>query len=511
MAYTYEGYKWNGNPLGTAGGNVTWSVDGTVPASFENDLAQAFRWSDYGNITFTRVASSANITFTYGNIDGPLNVAGRATTSFNPANGRINSVNIILDSSENWTEDAGGVATSSLSGVRLSTVALHEVGHGIGLGHIESEPAIMNSVSSPAVNTLQASDIEGVQAIYGVVCYGPGTLIRTIAGDVAVEDLRIGDLVVTGSGEHRPVRWLGQRTVACRQHPDPRMAHPVRIARDAIGPNRPCRDLTVSPEHAVAVTVVDEVLVPAHRLVNGATIAYAECETITYWHVELDSHDILIANGLPAESYIDCGNRSFFTGCQGEAARAPSGSLAAYCRPLADETVVRAVRSRLRARALDLGWQLATDPLADLHVVADGRVVRPDVLGTRARFVLPVDAQEVWLMSDTGVPAETGESGDIRRLGVSLSGMSVDDGLTGCREIALDDPRLGEGFHVLEEDGARHRWTDGRARLPASLWAGCRGQVFVRVELLESELARWVPPAAEAGPKGHAPRLVWSA
>jgi hypothetical protein len=365
MAYTYEGYKWNGNPLGTAGGNVTWSVDGTVPASFENDLAQAFRWSDYGNITFTRVASSANITFTYGNIDGPLNVAGRATTSFNPANGRINSVNIILDSSENWTEDAGGVATSSLSGVRLSTVALHEVGHGIGLGHIESEPAIMNSVSSPAVNTLQASDIEGVQAIYGVVCYGPGTLIRTIAGDVAVEDLRIGDLVVTGSGEHRPVRWLGQRTVACRQHPDPRMAHPVRIARDAIGPNRPCRDLTVSPEHAVAVTVVDEVLVPAHRLVNGATIAYAECETITYWHVELDSHDILIANGLPAESYIDCGNRSFFTGCQGEAARAPSGSLAAYCRPLADETVVRAVRSRLRARALDLGWQLATDPLAE--------------------------------------------------------------------------------------------------------------------------------------------------
>jgi hypothetical protein len=240
------------------------------------------------------------------------------------------------------------------------------------------------------------------------------------------------------------------------------------------------------------VDVLGEVLVPAKCLVNGGTVAQIEVDEVTYWHVELDGHDILVANGLPAESYIDCGNRRFFTGCQGETARAPSGSLADYCQPLADETVIKAVRRRLRDRALELGWQLDADPLANLHIVADGRVIEPDVIGTTARFLLPVEAEDVWLASDTSVPAELGESGDARRLGVSLSGLSVDDGLTGRREIALDDPRLNAGFHALETEGGAHRWTDGRANLPASLWAGCRGHVFVRVECQANDLMRWV-------------------
>ena len=228
---------------------------------------------------------------------------------------------------------------------------------------------------------------------------------------------------------------------------------------------------------------------------NGSTIAQVEVDEVTYWHVELDSHHILIANGLPAESYIDCGNRDFFATGQGEVDPARTGSLADYCRPLADEMVIKAVRSRLHARALALGWRLDTDPLAGLHMVADGRVIRPEVDGTTARFLLPVEAREVWLASDTGVPADLGESGDRRRLGLDICALSVDDGLTGRREIALDDPRLDAGFHALETEGGAHRWTDGRARLPASLWADCRGHVFVRVECQANDLVRWVAPA----------------
>ena len=324
------------------------------------------------------------------------------------------------------------------------------------------------------------------------VCYCTGTLIRTIYGEIPVEHLTCGDLVITTSGDHRPIRWIGRNTLDCR---NTLTACPVRIAAGAFGEGRPSRDLFVSPDHAICVDILGEVLIPAYRLLNGSTIAQAEVDEVTYWHVELDSHDILLANSLPAESYIDCGNRSFFATGQGTVDPARTGSLADYCRPFADETVIKAVRSRLRARALDLGWRLDTDPLAGLHLVADKQVIRPEVAGTTARFLLPVEAKEVWLVSDTSVPADLGESGDERCLGVDVCALSVDDGLTGRREISLDDPRLDAGFHALETEGGAHRWTDGRARLPASLWAGCRGLVFVRVECQANDLVRWVAPA----------------
>ena len=144
------------------------------------------------------------------------------------------------------------------------------------------------------------------------VCFAAGVLIRIVAGDRAVEDLRVGDLVVTSSGTHRPVRWLGHRMIDCRSNP--LKSWPVRIARDAFGTDMPTRDLYVSPEHSLCVSVADtEVLIPAEKLVNGSTVAFAPTDTVTYWHVELDSHDILLANGLPAESFLEMGaNRRFF-------------------------------------------------------------------------------------------------------------------------------------------------------------------------------------------------------
>ena len=325
------------------------------------------------------------------------------------------------------------------------------------------------------------------------VCFTSGTLIRTRRGDVPVEHLAVGDVAVTASGGQRPIRWIGHTTLdGCGR--EFRAVQPVRIAAGAFGESRPSQDLFVSPGHAVCIDVLGEVLIPASRLINGATVAQVEVDAVTYWHVELDSHDILIANGLPAESYIDCGNRNFFATGQGAVDPVRSSSLADYCRPLADESVIRAVRSRLHTRALDLGWTCATDPLAGLHLVADGLVIRPDVAGTTARFLLPADAQDVLLVSDTSVPADLGESSDERRLGVSLSGLSVDDGLTGRREIALDDPRLDAGFHALETEGGAHRWTNGQAHLPSSLWVGCRGHVFVRVDCQANDLMRWVAP-----------------
>ena len=106
------------------------------------------------------------------------------------------------------------------------------------------------------------------------------------------------------------------------------------------------------------MTVVNEVLIPTSALINGATIAQLDVDTVTYWHVELDSHDIILANGLPTESYIDVGNRAFFaTGRGAIDPERDAATLADYCRPfVADGPIVHAVRQRLRGNALRLGW-----------------------------------------------------------------------------------------------------------------------------------------------------------
>ncbi len=140
------------------------------------------------------------------------------------------------------------------------------------------------------------------------------------------------------------------------------------------------------------------------------------------------------------------------------------------------------------------------EPFAGLHVLADGAVIRPDTHGLTARFVLPASARDVRLVSATSVPAHVVPgSSDDRRLGVSLEALTLDDGLTGSRPIAVDDVRLAQGFHAVDRDGAAAwRWTDGSALLPAELWQGCQGTVFLRLELSGPALPRWVGPQETA-------------
>ena len=142
-----------------------------------------------------------------------------------------------------------------------------------------------------------------------VICYAKGTFITTARGMVAVEKLKVGDLILTVSGKHEPLKWLGFRTVDCKRHPNQAEAHPVRIAKDAFAPNQPMRDLYLSPLHSV---YVDGILIPAIDLVNGNTITQEVRSKVTYFHVELPTHNAIFAEGLTAESYLDDNNRDFF-------------------------------------------------------------------------------------------------------------------------------------------------------------------------------------------------------
>jgi hypothetical protein len=120
---------------------------------------------------------------------------------------------------------------------------------------------------------------------------------------VVVEELIVGDLVRTVlRGAAAPIIWIGRREVDCARHGQPRKVWPVRIAAGAFGPGRPHTDLLLSPDHAV---FVDDVLIPIRRLINGTSIKQVPMDEVTYYHVELEQHDVLLAEGLPAESFLD--------------------------------------------------------------------------------------------------------------------------------------------------------------------------------------------------------------
>lgn len=144
------------------------------------------------------------------------------------------------------------------------------------------------------------------------MCFAAGTAIATPDGPVAVERLGPGDRVLLWGGGTAPVRRnLPRRLRAAELARDPRL-RPVRIAAGALGRGRPERDLTVSRQHRLlaASAIVrrmfgrDEVLIAAHRLTALPGIAVdARCAAVTYHHLALDSHRIVIAEGAPAESF----------------------------------------------------------------------------------------------------------------------------------------------------------------------------------------------------------------
>ncbi|AGB72196.1 MULTISPECIES: Hint domain-containing protein [Rhizobium] len=323
-----------------------------------------------------------------------------------------------------------------------------------------------------------------------IVCLVTGTLVRTTRGDVPVEELRVGDVAITASSQHRPIRWIGSTELDCTNVIDPRACWPIRIAAGALGANKPSQDLLVSPAHGICTAVVTDILIPASALVNGATIDHLECAKVQYWHVELDEHDILVTSGLSTESYIDHGNRDFFSETKGSSTRS-HGSGGERCLAYVSEgPLVDAVRMQLRARALDIGWALSDDPLADVHLVADGQRIDPVIKGWLAEFHVPASVVELWLASEWGAPNLISSSGDGRRLGLCLLKLVVEDGVAEPRHLLADDSRLTDGFHYVE-DGCR-RWTNGYARLPSSLWEGYRGLLRLTFEFAGPTVPHWI-------------------
>jgi autotransporter passenger strand-loop-strand repeat protein len=312
----------------------------------------------------------------------------------------------------------------------------------------------------------------------GAPCFCPGTLIRTDCGEKAVETLVAGDEVVTLMGGPGRIIWVGTRTLDCARHPSPETVWPVRVAASALGDDLPSRDLFLSPDHAL---FVDDVLIPVKQLVNGTTISQQPRDQVTYYHVELARHDVILAEGLPVESYLDTGNRALFANAGiatmlhpdfatvNAGLKCREGNSCARLAVEADD--VEPVWKRLAARAEALGYTRPTvsvtaDPRLRLQV--RGRELKPvTVLDGWYCFVLPQHhAGAVRMVSRADVASAMRPwLTDLRRLGVAVRRIRVRCGAT-LTEIAVDHPSLCEGWWEVERDNRRlWRWTNGDALL----------------------------------------------
>ena len=369
----------------------------------------------------------------------------------------------------------------------------------------------MNNVSlqTGAANSFAIVNGDTIQAVQ-MACHARGTMISTPAGERAVETLRPGMQVITlidGPPVPRTIKWVGHRRIDLTRHPRSDTVAPIRVERDAFADNVPHRDLLVSPDHAV---VFDGMLIPAKLLVNGASIAADPvCREVTYFHVELASHDILLAEGLAAESYLDTGNRHMFENAgpalvlhpdfgTGQQARVSRSCLPFADRPDQVEPVWRALVDRART----LGWAVprpvvTDDP--DLHVRVGTRRIDPvAVRDGRYTFVLPPGGAQVTLASRAARPSEARPwIADDRLLGAMVRRLAHRNGAD-MRDVAMDDPALREGWWAVESDaGWPCRWTTGDAILPAL------GAAVLEVELSAAMLypAMHANPAAGAQPQ----------
>lgn len=318
----------------------------------------------------------------------------------------------------------------------------------------------------------------------GSVCFLPGTLLRTPEGEVAVEDVQIGDTVLTfenGKPVAQPVVWVGSRRADVRPGlPLDEAGWPVRVRQNALADGVPSKDLLITPEHCL---YLDGQFVPARMLVNGETIAYDQTiRAYTYYHVETAQHAVIMADGALTESYLDTGNRRAFqqagtvvripglARCWADDAAAPLMTARDAVEPLHQRLAQRAETLRTAEaealRPVDAAT-LTTEP--DLHLVTESGAIinKARTHNGQTIFIVPPHVQAVRLVSRASRPVDMiGPFVDDRRmLGVLVGQMMLQEGTGKARELEPVTGTLAStGWHAAEA-GQAGRWTNGDAAL----------------------------------------------
>ncbi|WP_086644688.1 Hint domain-containing protein [Acetobacter sp. DsW_063] len=313
-----------------------------------------------------------------------------------------------------------------------------------------------------------------------ISCFLAQSMISTPDGEVAVEDIKVGDDVITfdpssDAKSVSKVTWAGSKQIVISSGlPDDEAGYPVRVIKDAIADGVPHKDMLVTPEHCL---FFDGFFVPVRMLVNGKSIFYDKSyKSYEYFHIETENHSIVSADGVLTETYLDTGDRRSFRhkgnvfSIGGRAKRwatdaaAPLNVERSFVEPLYHTLHSRAepnvpVRES-HVRSLD------SDPL--LHLITDQGLVihctRKEQ--TYCAFMIPAQTRNVRIVSRTARPCDlVGPYLDDRRqMGVAIGGITLTEGRTGKPvTVHLTEENL-PGWHALGDNG--DRWTAGDALLP---------------------------------------------
>ncbi|HEV8680816.1 MAG TPA: Hint domain-containing protein [Stellaceae bacterium] len=314
-----------------------------------------------------------------------------------------------------------------------------------------------------------------------VVCFCRGTRILTDKGELPVEALAVGDRVQTLSGDLKPIVWIGFGCdLVTGKNP---LARPIIVRRGALGDEVPRRDLYLTHGHAL---YFDGVLIPVEHLVNHHSILWDDAaRVVEYYHIELADHDVLFAEGAPAETYYDAGNRALFH-------NARPGSLPGAARPtfapvLHKGGIVGKVWAALYKGTGERSDASTTDD-PDLHLVVDGARLDPTAI-VDGVYTFALDARPagpLLLSSRSAVPSLLGFSRhEHRRLGVAIRQIILQQaGVMTCFD---HDARLfAEGGCHLPEEG--HSWTDGEFVVPAETFSHLSGAFMLIVQTRKQAL-----------------------
>ena len=252
------------------------SADDLAVANTSSNNVSVLLGNGSGGFARTNFAAGTNPTsVAIGDLDGDGSADDLAVSNFTS-----NNVSVLLG------DGSGG----------FSAQTTFSVGNGadsVAIGDLDSD----GSANDLAVSNFTSNNVSVL-----IECFITGTNILTDQGEIAVEDLKIGDTVITATGQPENIKWIGKQTIEPYQVKNPLRGNPVLIKAGALGNNLPCRDLYVSPDHAM---FVDGLLINAGALVNDISIVQTEpTESFTYYHVELENHCLLVAEGTAAESYL---------------------------------------------------------------------------------------------------------------------------------------------------------------------------------------------------------------
>lgn len=409
-----------------------------------------------------------------------------------------NNRGLIINGYKSGVDNAVTTAISGFSGVGvnssdkvtidnlrvadISSVTYPDDNH-ITLQLLDGTSFTLNMIGIKQTGYTLGSDIYGNLTM--VVCFLSGTMIKMSKGACAVEDLQVGDTILTYDPQtkakvKKKITWVGKQTTRVDVNlPDDLAGYPVRILKDAFKKNVPNKDLLITSEHCL---FIDGYFVPARMLVNGRSIFYDYSITsYDYYHFETEDHSVIWADGMLTESYLNTGNRHAFNKDQkvvqldphvkiwAEDAVAPLMVERDFVEPIFNDLVKRADKQKL-INHNEKGYVLSNDP--DLYLLTeDGEeIYQSRVDQDQVIFTLPANTQNVYLVSRKSRPCDViGPFVDDRRaLGILVGKVCVLNEYGAYPMVNYLKEEALQGWSVVEQSNCR--WTMGCVLLPLDVY-----------------------------------------